>query len=65
VVSVKCSICGDPVEHGGMAIAMFLDDTFILALCPIDAAQMFPLRVMRKLKRVSGRRLWVQPPLPI
>jgi hypothetical protein len=60
---MKCSVCGEPVEHGGMAIALFHEDTFILTLCPIDVAQVFTSRILRRLKRMSGRHVWVQPPL--
>lgn len=62
---MKCSICGDPVEHGGVSVAMFSDSVFIICLCPIDAVQVLGERLLRRLKRTSGRALWVQPPLPI
>lgn len=61
---MKCSICGDPVEHGGAALALFHENTFLIALCPIDAAQVFGTRLLRRLRRMSGRAAWIQPRLP-
>lgn len=61
---MKCSVCGEPVEYGGLSVAMFQDVVFIACLCALDAHHVIGDRVLRKLKRLSGRSAWIQPSLP-
>jgi hypothetical protein len=61
---VKCSTCGEPVEHGGVSVAMFGESVFIVCLCEFDAYRMIGAQVLRRLKRAAGRSAWIQRPLP-
>lgn len=62
---MKCSVCGEPVENGGISVAMFQESVFIACLCALDAYKVLGERVMRRLKRLAGRSAWVQPQLPL
>lgn len=61
---MKCTVCGEPVEHGGVSVAMFNESVFIICLCSIDSVQILGEKLLRRLRRLSGRSLWVQPRLP-
>ncbi len=60
---MKCSVCGEPVEHGGLSVALFQDSVFILCLCALDSFKVVGEPMLKRFKRLAGRSAWVQPPL--